>query len=306
MSTTQTININYGGKRAAGYIAGAIAAGKMISEGHITQLWGVKNDMNVPVMKLNGLITDYSDDFIAAGEIELSDKQLSPKPLSVMFELGATFLRSLYESEQMMAGMNGTMPTASFEQFLIAYMQKQIRSQMDNLIWNSDTAITSGSLSKFDGLIKQITSAPSPTVITVPATTLTTGNILEELAKVYIATPDSLSGDEANFRYFCSSKTQKLLNTRLYGMVGKSVKESKTLPFDPESLLVPIPNFPNNTFVGTSVNNIFFAGDAESDISNVNIVDMMPTTADRKFRFRMDFSADVKIAFANEIVYYAD
>jgi hypothetical protein len=298
-----SVNINYAGKRAAGYIAGAIANGVMITGGHITTLWGVKNAINLPVMKVDNIIVPYSVDFAEAGDVEVTDKTLDPKTLSVMISISIPTLNALYESEMMREGYSNTVVPMSYEDFLIKYIQKIVANQMDNYIWNSDTALTGTAKGQIDGLLKQISRTSG--IITVPGTTLTKANILEELGKVYTATPESLGDSSNSFRIFVSKKTAKLIRLVLFDMVGKDVKDSNKLPFDPDSIIVTVPNFPNDVMVGACVENLFFAADAESDMSTVNIIDMRKTTGDDKYRFRMDFKLDAKIGFEDEIVYYA-
>lgn len=296
------LTTNYAGKYAGQYVAKAILAGRMLTGGHCEKFLTVKNKVNVPVALIDGVIKPYTEDFVAAGSLDLSDNEIDPVKFSVHLNFSIDTLELMWESEQMQAGMGNSNMPQDFQSFVVAYIQKHIQNQVDNYLWNSDTA-GSGVLAQFDGWLKRFGADAS--VVDVLGTTLTEANIMAEVAKVYKAMPEDISEEDA--RIFMSVGAHKLLKIALSDREKYAANEviAATMLYDENVKLVGVPNFPANKLVGTSKANLFFGSDLESDMQTFQLIDMRATTADRKLRFRMDFKMDVSYGFGSHVVLYS-
>jgi hypothetical protein len=62
-----------------------------------------------------------------------------------------------------------------------------------------------------------------------------------------------------------------------------------------------VPGLQANTIIAYNTDNFHYATNALTDSSSLLFVDMAQSTAEQKFRVRLDFGLDVKIGYANEI-----
>lgn len=299
-----TVNLVTNGSKAAGYIAPAILAGKMIGQSaqpeNITALLGVKKKRTVPVMKVNGILKPYTSNFVAQGDVEISGNVLEPGEYSTHLEFDIREMEDLFEEAQLSAGMQNTDMPMDFETFLSNHVNKLIAKDIDNLIWNSNTGGT-GAMAVIDGLfVKMIADA---TVLTVDATTITATNIFVELAKAWAATPEDIL-EEPDVRIFVSPRFKTLHQVALQNKIGGDVSKALVNPFDDNTQLVAVPSFPNDVIVITTVSNLFFATDLKSDFNQYVIKNQMESTLDAKIRFRMDYKLDVNYGFGDQILYY--
>lgn len=295
------LTTNYQGKFAATFIALSILGGKMIDRSLITKFIGIKKAMHLPVVRLNGVIKPYTAKFEAAGSLDISERKLDPQAASVHLEFLIDTLEQMFLSEGMAAGMQNSNMGNDFESFVTRYIAKEINKQMDNFIWNADKDQT-GVIAMFDGLLKKLNADTETTKIT--GATLTKDNILDELAKVYMAIPEDVSEDE-DLKMFMSVKTRKLYKQALADKA--LIKEPLTdhPMYDANIEIESVAGFKPDTIVCTPTSNIFFGTDLESDMQSYELIDMRHTTGDRMLRLRMDFKQDVNHAFGDSCVIYA-
>lgn len=296
------LTTNYAGKFAGAYIAEAILRGKMLDENprNMTKFLALKSKMNVPVMLLNGVIKPYTKNFVASGEVVYSERVLDPNKFSVQLEFDIDVLEQMYESEKMAAGMANSNMIPDLQTFVTQYIQTQIQNEMDNFIWNSDTA-GSGTLAQIDGLFKLMNADAD--VVDVVAAAHTKASIIAEFEKVYGALPEKIA-ESSSLRFFMPVASGNFLKMA----IGSNGVESQNRDIDTNFLyamtnrIVTVPNFPANTIAATDFQNLFFGTDLESDMQTYQLIDLRQTTGDRVLRLRMDFKADVNYAFGNQVV----
>lgn len=98
---------------------------------------------------------------------------------------------------------------------IIAYFIKRIQTDIEEIIWNGDTA-GSGVIATFDGFGKQIATAVTATDVTAVATgAITSGNVVASLDSVYDALDDGVKGSGVPM-YCYTSKSVKDLYARAY------------------------------------------------------------------------------------------
>ncbi|MBN2262527.1 MAG: hypothetical protein JW735_06435 [Prolixibacteraceae bacterium] len=295
------LTTSYQGKFAAQFIALAILGGKMIDKNLITRFLNIKKAMFLPVVRLNGVIKPYTSDFVAAGSIDISDRQLDPKAASVHLEFLIDTLEQMFMSEGMTAGMQNSNMDTDFESFVTKYIAREINNQIDNFIWNADKTKT-GAIALVDGLLKRI--AADAQSVKIPSVALTKSNVLDEIAKVYVAMPENTS-EQPDMKFYTSVKTMKLYKQAVAdkGLITAPLADHPM--YDSNIEIVSIPGFPANTIVCAPVSNLFYGTDLESDTQSYELIDMRHTTGDRKLRLRMDFKLDVNYAFGDSCVVYA-
>lgn len=300
MPDSLNLTTSYSGKYASSYIAKSILAGVMLNKSLMRKFIGIKSSMNIPVMKLNGIVQPYTSEFNPVVDaIQVSERKLTPAKRTTQLLFEIEHLEQMHISEEMPPGMHNTEMPDSFEEFLIMYIEAAVANEIDNLIWNSDTS-ASGALGQADGLLKLLTIDPDVNDIAISP--FTVDNIIDEMTKVYLGAPEGIS--KTRNAMFMSVQSHKMYEVAL--TKSKELAANKdvngNLLYSKNTMVEAIPNFPANTIVYAPTSNLAFGTDLESDANKVRIVDMRFTTNDDQIRLRMDYKLDSNYGFGEEIV----
>lgn len=212
--------------------------------------------------------------------ITLDAKEVEVKNWKINEEQCLEDLDAIY-SEAVMgdirnAGANKTeLPTISgaeeqLEDAIMRTIQNGVANDIEKLIWGSGAVdgVTSGIL---------VEASADPDVITVANTTVTSANVVAEIAKVYNAIPNRViqlgytNPQKAPVRIFVGIDIYRFLLQALGTVSGEyqvvmpnfAVKGDKIYYMNVEIALIP--TFPANTMVAGSRDNLVFATDLLSD-----------------------------------------
>ena len=178
---------SYVGEKAAGFVADILLEGDTIKKGNITVLPGIKLATKIQEIETNATFQARADAFTASGATVISENTLTPTNLMVQDQVGVSVLLTSWQAQQMKAGANNNEMPQDLGDFLVARKGEIITNQVDELIWQGDTALTGNTIRKWHNGILKLAEADSgvtkfdatngqltPTAISVGATTAIT------------------------------------------------------------------------------------------------------------------------------------
>ena len=148
MANQPTITTNYAGEFAGKYIAAAVLSANTIANNGVTVIPNVKYKATLKKAVVSGLVTDATCDFTDTGVVTLSDKVLTVAEKQVNLQLCKTPFQSDWEAVAMGYSAFDSLP-ASFSDFFIAKVLKDIAIDTENFLWNATNGL--GKLLKTDG-----------------------------------------------------------------------------------------------------------------------------------------------------------
>jgi hypothetical protein len=248
-----------------------------------------------PLQASNCSFTAPDDDLSA---VEISVCALSSMAQICQFDLEQSFL-----ALQMAKGSNGDFTVASFMDFYWNEMAKAIGNDLELIRWQGDTTSANTTLALCDGYIKGLLA--DATVVDVVGTTVDSGNVLAELAKIFAAAPSDIIRKKADLRLYVSTNVANAYE--LAAATGNTMTYVTT-PLQLTYLGVKVvvcEGMPNDTAVLTLKDNLIYAFDAEGDSKALKAVNLADTVAEPYIRTR----ANMKVGFVHvngaEIVLYS-
>lgn len=248
-----------------------------------------------PLQASNCAFTAPTDDLSA---VEISVCALSSMAQICQFDLEQSFL-----ALQMAKGSNGDFSVASFMDFYWNEMAKAIGQDIELIRWQGDTASVDTTLALCDGYIKGLLA--DATVVDVTGTTVTSANVLAELAKIFAAAPAQIIRKKADLRLYVS--------TNIANAYELAAASGNTLTYITETLnltylgvkVVVCEGMPDNHAVLALKDSLIYAFDAEGDDKALKAVNLSDTVAEPYIRTR----ANMKVGFTHvngaEIVLYS-
>ena len=303
----EKFNINVSGvdykKGEAGIILSEmIMGGKMLQGNYVGNVFtGIKDTLNITYGSSDsGLIQAASCDFVDGASITFTDKVLSPVAFSVMEEACISSLEQMWQASLMQAGMNNSEVVPTLADFIAQHVAKKASAQIDTQIFvGTGTTQVNGfyTRAKADGSAVKVTS-----------TTLTAANIISAITAVYDALSDGAKSNN-DVKIFISNKAygfycQALGSLGIYSGLRSTDPASigTKLWFDDRCEVVPVVGLGQNQGFASAASNLFLGTDLESDANSVSVIDMRTTTADRKYRVRMDYKIDCNYADSTAVV----
>lgn len=248
-----------------------------------------------PLQASNCSFSAPADDLNA---VEISVCALSSMAQICQFDLEQSFL-----ALQMAKGSNGDFSVASFMDFYWNEMAKAIGQDIELIRWQGDTESVDTTLALCDGYIKGLLA--DATVVDVTGTTVNSGNVLAELAKIFAAAPAQIIRKKADLRLYVS--------TNIANAYELAAASGNTMTYITETLnltylgvkVVVCEGMPDNTAVLALKDSLIYAFDAEGDSKALKAVNLSDTVAEPYIRTR----ANMKVGFTHvngaEIVLYS-
>jgi hypothetical protein len=297
-----TVNSNYAGEAAAGYISAALLSGTTMAENNITFLNNVKYKANLRKITIAGstgnLMANATCDFTDSGTLQYAERVLEPRNFDVNMQLCKQDYLSSWEGANMTAGLNGTLPQ-EFGNYIIGQTAARVSAEIEKSIWDG----TTDEDGQFDGF-RKLLLADADVVDVAGATTLTADNIVEHIGKVMDAIPTAVYGKEdlrifiptSAYRFYQQAQA-KLGYANLYNAQGE-------VPLTYVGIkLAHAPGLADNTMVAGRVSNMFMGSDGSS--SEVKLLDMADLDGSDNIRVVMRFTAAINYAFGTDMVLYA-
>lgn len=303
----EKFNINVSGvdykKGEAGIILSEmIMGGKMLQGNYVGNIFtGIKESLNITFGSSDsGLIQAASCDFADGASITFVDRVLTPIAFSVMEEACISSLEQMWQASLMQAGMNNSEVVPTLADFIANHVAKKASAQIDTQIFvGTGTTQVNGFYTR--------AKADSGTT-KVSSTTLTAANIISAITAVYDALSDGAKSNN-DVKIFISNRAYGFYSQAL-GALGIYSGLRSTDPatigtklyFDDRVEVVPVVGLGTSQGFASAASNLFLGTDLESDSNSVSVIDMRTTTADRKYRIRMDYKIDANYADSAAVV----
>ena len=304
MATGTGFSGNFAGTKAQGYLYPAVMTANTLTNNIVETHENVKFKLNLRNLATTGFLTDSACDFASTGQVNLSDVVLEPKQLKINIQLCKDDFRSEWEALEMKGKLLGQDIPASFQEFFISKIQALTAKDIETTIWQGADA-TDGEFDGFEALL-----LADGTVDDVTGTTLTAGNIIGEIGKVYDAISDAVFSQPEDAFIAISIKAAKFYQTALgslsssAGYMNQSVVGAKPMDYNGIRLVV-CNGLSANKMVATVKGNLHFGTNVLSDMNEVVILDMTMLDASQNVRYASGFTAGVQITNGADIVYYS-
>ena len=262
---------------------------------------GIKSKTKLATILFGNILQSSSCPFESPTD-DLSAIEIDVCALSAMAQICQFDLEQSFVALQMTKGSNGDFTVASFMDFYWNTMAKQIGQDIELIRWQGDTESENTTLALCDGYIKGLLA--DATVVDVANVSITSSNVLAQLALIFAAAPSAIIRRKSDLRLYVS--------TNVANAYELAAAQGNTLTYVTESLgdtflgikLVICDGMSNNTMVLTSRNNLIYAFDGEDDGKALKAVNLEDSVAEPLLRTR----ANIKVGFfyvnPTEIVYY--
>lgn len=267
------------------------------------QVPNVKEKTKLGVVTFSSPIQEFGCDFVATASA-LNAITIEPCKLAVNTEICQDDLESSFIANWMRAGSNmADFAPANFMSHYYEQLANAVMNDLALIAWQGDTAGTVAPFDKCDGLEKKL--AADSAVLDVSGTTITSSNVLAEIAKVINKLPNTISYRKSELRLFVSSNVALAYQIAASTLnVNQYISEAAPLQYQGIKIVVS-PGMSDNKMTLSLGHNYVYAYDLLGDLSEINTINMKNTTGDRKIRTITDFKFFVGITNPEEIVYYS-
>jgi hypothetical protein len=289
------ITSNYAGQAALPYVAPAILSGDTIANGYVEVLENVRYKANL--RKFGGVALqaagcEFSN---SGGSLTLSDVVLTTTALQVNEQVCNKDLRQAWEAEQM-RGQSSNSP-ADFQAFAAQYVAAKVAEGVERNLWQGNYEFTDGgtdgTYDSFDGICNLIVAGtPGHEDLLTGATTSAT--ILTRLKTLAADIPDTIAG-QPNTKLYMSRAMKQLYFTALAGVSELTFHATEAANFFNGYEIITPNGMPNDTFIFSQKENLYFGTDLLTDHIEAAVLDLMGVTGDDVTRIVMKFSAGVQI-----------
>ena len=307
-TTTQNASVAYNGEFAGQYISAALLSANTIENGGITVKPNIKFQEVIKTISTDDIVKDASCDFTATSTITLDERTLTPEYQQVNLQLCKKDFQDDWEAISMGYSAHDTLPS-SFSDFLISHVAAKVAQRTEQSIWAGSTA-TSG---QFDGLVTKATA--DGTVVDVIGTTVTSGNVIDELGKIADAVNSNLYGSE-DLNIYVSQNIARAYVRALGGFgaaglgaagtnaMGTQWFNNGSLTFDGIKIFVAN-GLAANTAMAAEKSNLYFGTGLLADHNEVKVIDMADIDGSQNVRIVMRFTAGVEYGIGSDIVLYS-
>tara|TARA_R110002049_G_scaffold132220_1_gene291332 strand:+ start:122 stop:1030 length:909 start_codon:yes stop_codon:yes gene_type:complete len=300
MATTTTITSSFVGKDAGMYIAAAMKESKTLD--NLTIMDNVKYKAVVKSLVGSGFIQDESCDFTATGDLNLSEKIITPKALKLNIQLCKQDLLSAWESNQMGAGANNR-NTPEFHAFVMSYLADAIAESTENNVWSGADAVGG----EFEGFLTATTGAfaTDGNVINVTKTaSLDADTIVANLSLLADAIPSTVLGKEDLVIFINQKHYRNYIHAMsVLGYIDRFNMSADYTPVFEGIKLVVVDGMPNDKLVAARKSNLFFGCDLVGDQSELRMLDMSDIDGSDNIRVICKYTAGTQIGIGSEIAY---
>lgn len=306
-SVNTPITTTYAGEFAGKYIAAALLSGDTLDKGGVTIKPNVKYKEVIKKIASGDLVKDATCDFTTTEDVlTLTERILQPEEFQVNLELCKQDFRSDWEAVEMGFSAYDNLPPA-FSDFLIAHVSEKVAQNIEQQMW-AGTGAANG-ISGFSTLF-----AADADVVDVVGTTVTAGNVIDELGKVVDAIPNAVKYKDDLHIYVSNhifAQYVRALGGFATGGLGAAGVDTKgpnqdlgqSLLFDGIKIF-RAPGLATNDMVAAEKSNLFFGTGLLSDKNEVRVMDMADLDGSQNVRVIMRFTYGIQYGIGADIVYY--
>jgi len=311
MATTTNITTTYAGESAGKYIAAALLQAKTLDQQLIDIRPNIKYKSVMKKGATSDIVKDATCDFDPSGTVTITERILEPKELQVNMDICKTPFQEDWDAISMGYSATDTLPK-TFTDFILAQVLGQVAQATENSIWGGSAAVNG----EFDGIETMIAlDANLPAANEVSGTTVTSSNVLVEIAKIVDAMPAALYGRD-DIMIYVSQNIHKAYVRALAGYgtsgLGASGVDNKgnlwysngqNLTFDGIPVVLA-PGLSSSVAFLTYKENFAFGTGLMSDMQQVKLIDMADIDGSKNVRVVLRYTAGVQYGVVADIVTY--
>ena len=287
----------------------AVFGGKLIENGKITPIIGVKESTMLNLIDLAGNIlqADGRDCAWTPQQIaKLSEKELKIKTYKVNLEQCLDDLERKRTIWMMGPGAKNQELPDTLEEATMALLANELSSEIETKIFKGDSTANPND---FDGVTKVLTQ--STEAIKVKGVVLTKDNVLAQIEKAFAALPDDVAAaglEKESLNIYVSYATLMKVKVALGGVFGANVVANPNFIVENNIVkylgaeIVPVKGIEENDMVVAEASNFLLGTDLLSDLEEMRL-GQFPAPHDNKIfidgRLRLGFV----IPFENEVVF---
>lgn len=293
-------NTTYTGKDTVGFYSKALLEGDFLSM--IKLVPDVKSKVKMGRLDLTGILQESDCSFTDGGTSTLSQKTLEVCPIKVNLEFCTRDFEVNYLSEQLRPGSLEAQLPASFQDYILDQIAKNIATDLDALAMTGDTSASPASLC--DGFL--VKWAADSAVIDVAKTTLSASNIIAEIGKVYAAIPNTIANN-GKVKIFVSPAAVKFYKQALAALNNALIGSYNNGDFTLMYIDVPVvevKHLPTNEMFAAEPENLWYGTDLVGDQEDILVLPMRDKTGTPTVRIVAEFKYGVEYGIGEEIVYY--
>lgn len=295
---------SYSGELALPYINAAILSGDTLAKGYVTLKEGVKFKAVLKRLANSAsLVQAAGCDFNQQGSLTLTESVLEVKDLMTNLELCKKEFAQDWEAAQTGRGFINDVVPANFVDFLIGYAASKVGETIEYTIWQGDAP--SGTYNSFNGFEKLINAnAGTYANFTWTAGAMSATTVIANLNQVINNLPAALIGSPDTKLYMNRSTAQfyRQAITALGYMQMFQASDEFNLQFNGYDIYV-CPGMSAGTVIAAQPSNLFVGVDANSDYTEVKVVDMSLTDASDNVRMAMRFRTGVQVGVYQDVVF---
>lgn len=301
MATNFVDNTTYAGKDTLGFYSTALLTGDTKSKVRLVP--NVKSKIKLASLNLSNILQASDCSWSDSGTATLAQKTLEVCPIKINLEFCEHDFEVDYLSEQLKAGSNKGQIPASFQDYILGEVAKNVSADLENLFWQGDTSASPADLC--DGLIVQLEDDSTVLDLTAVSGGVTASNVIAELGRVYEEIPCTIS-ETGKVVIFIGCDIAKFYREALAAL-GTNFATYNAGNFDLNYMGVPLivsQGLPANTMVAADPQNLWYGTDLVSDPEDIMIISMKSTTGVPTVRFVAEFKFGVNFGVGAEIVLY--
>jgi len=315
MANMYNINgLSYNAHENPEWFTRAMFGGRLISEGRIRVLTGIKGDELLSMIDLENKILqiDGKDCAWTPNQIiKLSEKRAKVTTYKINLEQCINELEDKRTLYQLSPGARNESLPDELEDATLALIAIGLSNEIEELITGGDSSVDPN---QFDGMVKVLLE--STQAAHIQGTTLTKDNVLEALEAVYNKMPEEVlqAEDAGTLLIFGSYNTRRLIRAALADknnqVIAASWSVDDTDKKNPKLYylgveFVPVKGIGTNTLIGIDSTNAYLLTDLLSDLDEVELGNFPKPNDDKVFikgRLRLGFV----IPFEDEAVIWSD
>lgn len=220
--------------------------------------------------------------------------------VSAMVQICQYDLENSYISMQMAKG-DANWEVSNFMNSYWEELGNEITAEIQDIRWNGNTDIASGTTSLCDGYIKTITGS---TATQVTGGTIVSSNIIDAIISATTNMPEQVKGKKADIRIYMSA-TNALLFQIATLSINTNFNYTGELDLKFAGYEIAVQESMSNDFIVIgNKNNFVYAFDGEGDASALKAVNLIDTVVEPIIRTRAALKLGFHILNEDEIVYY--
>ena len=260
---------------------------------------GVKHSAHLNFMEIAPTLQDGAGcAFTNAGEINLTQRTIETAAIKINLDICPKTLRGKYA--EYLIQMNAAEHELPFEQYIMEGVTNVLARKIETLMWQGSKGSGDANLKWIDGFL-----AIAEAEAGVKDVTISTDNIYDAIAAVYVALPDEAieRGAEiyvspANYRKFMT----ELVAKNYFHYAGASESAPTEFFFPGTSVKVVMTaglTGVNDKILGTFAKNLFYGCDMEND---EEVIEVWWSQDDRNYKLAAEWNSGVQIAFPDMVV----